>query len=178
MSNLDLVAQKAKEVLLLALDVDGVLTNGMLYYDEHGGESKRFSVRDGMGLKLLQEAGVEVAIISGRRSLALSRRAHELGIVLLFQGIRYKKQLLAQLLQNKGLDWPQVGYMGDDINDLACMEAVGLPMAPADAACEVLAKALFVAQKPGGLGAVREACELIIKAKGQWHTLAQSYFSQ
>ena len=170
--------QAAQQVVMLALDVDGVLTSGMLYYDEHGGENKSFNVRDGLGLRLLLEAGVEVAIISGRQSAALARRAQEFNIELVFQGVRNKRLLLNKLLQDKKIKWEQVAYMGDDVNDLACLSQVGLPMAPADAAPEVLAIARFVASQPGGQGAVRQACELILKARGQWLELVDKFFDQ
>ena len=173
----DLLA-KAKGIKLLVLDVDGVLTDGLLYYTENGSESKSFSVRDGLGMKLAQAAGVELAIITGRHSMALVRRAGEMGINMLLQGVKYKSQMLGQLLERKGLSWEQVAYMGDDINDLACLTQVGLPMAPLDAASEVLATATFIASRPGGHGAVREACELIVKAKGLWEKLGGSYFTE
>ena len=167
----------AQQVSLLALDADGVLTSGMLYYDEQGGENKSFNVRDGLGLRLLREAGLEVVIISGRSSSSLSRRARELDIRLVFQGVRNKRLLLAEVLRDQSLKWEQVAYMGDDVNDLACLALVGLPMAPADAAPEVLAIARFVASQPGGQGAVRQACELILKARGQWLEVVDRFFN-
>lgn len=170
--------QLAEHIELLILDVDGVLTDGLLYYDEQGNESKCFSVRDGLGLRLLQEAGVEVGVITGRESVSVGSRMRELGIEILFQKVRNKRRVLEQLLEQKQLSWDKVAYMGDDLNDLPCLKLVGLPMAPSNAVSEVKEIALFIAEGPGGNGAVREACELIAKAKGRWLELADSFFNQ
>ena len=168
--------QRVARIRLLVLDADGVLTEGRIFYDHQGHELRVFDVRDGHGLKLLTRAGYEVAIISGRTSQANQRRASELGIEELHQDVKIKLPVLEDLLQRKGLTWEQAAYMGDDLIDLPAMRAVGLALAPADADPEALKAAHWVSSSPGGRGAVRQACELILKLGGAWEKVTGRYF--
>lgn len=153
-------------IKLLALDVDGTLTDGGIYSDGEGGEFKRFDVHDGMGLYLLKEAGVEVALISGRYSKATDRRAKELGISEVHNGVGRKLPVLEAIVARGGFTLQETAYMGDDINDVECLRAAALAFAPADAAAEARAAADYVTQRPAGRGAVREAAELILAGRG------------
>jgi len=153
----------------MMLDVDGVLTDGRLLYLPDGREAKTFHVRDGLGIQLMIASGVPVALISGRRSEATARRAEELGIELTYLGISDKEEAFQDILQRLDLNESQVAYVGDDLPDLHLMKKVGLSMAVADAASEVRAAAHVVLRTNGGQGAVREACERILKAKGAWN---------
>ena len=156
---------RARAIRLLVLDVDGVLTDGTLYYSANGEELKAFNIQDGLGIKMLQGSGVELAIITGRSSRALELRAENLGIRHLYQGVEHKLAAFEQLLQGLGVTPGQIACMGDDLPDLPllgrCALAVTVPEAP-DA---VRARAHYVTRRPGGRGAVREACELILEAQ-------------
>ena len=154
----------ARGVVLLVLDVDGVLTDGRLWYGAGGEALKAFHVRDGLGIKRLRAAGVEVAVISGRSSPAVELRMRELGVTDVLQGVEDKGAALAALLARRGLDGARCACLVDDTPDLPMMRAVGLPAAVADAEPEVLAAARFVTRRPGGLGAVREFCDWLIAA--------------
>ncbi|HOO88828.1 MAG TPA: HAD-IIIA family hydrolase [Synergistales bacterium] len=151
-----------KTIKLLVLDVDGTLTDGGVYMDGRGGEFKRFDVRDGMGIVRLRAAGVRTAFLSGRRSEATSQRAADLGVELLFNGVREKLPVLRSLLSDLSLSAEEAAYMGDDVNDVDCLRAAGLAFAPADAVPEAKSAADFVTSAKGGGGAVREAAEHII----------------
>ncbi len=170
------VTQRAARVRLLVLDVDGVLTDGRVVYDDQGREIKFFDVKDGHGLKLLQRAGVEVAWLSGRGSQANRVRAQELGVERLIEQCKVKLPALHDLMAACGVGPEQVAYMGDDLIDLPAMRAVGLALAPADAQPEARAAAHWVCTQPGGRGAVRQACELILKASGAWPEVTARYF--
>jgi 3-deoxy-D-manno-octulosonate 8-phosphate phosphatase (KDO 8-P phosphatase) len=162
---------RAQKIELLALDADGVLSDASLIYSGDGVESKAFNARDGLGLRLLRGAGVEVAIISGRESLALTRRAQDLGLSLLFQGVKDKVEVLRGLLAARGLSWAQAAYMGDDLIDLGCLARAGLAICPRDAVLEARRTAHLVTEAPGGRGAVRQACEFILQSKGLWEEI-------
>ncbi|BDG09918.1 KdsC family phosphatase [Anaeromyxobacter paludicola] len=151
---------------LLLLDVDGVLTDGRLFYSERGEELKAFDVKDGHGIVLLR-SHLALGVISGRPGLA-RRRLEELGFTHLVFGQRDKLAAYADLRAGLGLADEEVAYMGDDVNDLALLAQVGLSAAPADARPEVLAQVDFVARAGGGRGAVRELCELLLRARGAW----------
>lgn len=159
---------RAQDLALLILDVDGVLTDGRLYYSEAGETLKTFSTLDGHGIKLVAQAGVEVAIITGRKSEMVARRAAELGIKALHQGVHDKLATAQALMAARQLDWPQVAVMGDDWPDLAMMVRAGLAAAPANAHAEARACAHHVSAQGGGEGAVRELCDLILTAKGAY----------
>jgi 3-deoxy-D-manno-octulosonate 8-phosphate phosphatase (KDO 8-P phosphatase) len=168
---------KAAGVLLMGFDVDGVLTDGTLYFSAQGDEMKAFSSLDGHGLKMLQRAGVEVTIISGRSSRALELRAANLGVDELHMGIEDKRTLLAGLARQRGIELAQTGYMGDDVVDLPVLRASGFSATVADGHGEVLARVDYVASKGGGHGAVREVCDLIIRAQGKWEAAMAEYLA-
>ena len=161
--------EKAAQIKLLFLDVDGVMTDGAITMNAKGEEIKTFDVKDGQGLKLLLWSGVEVVIISGRQSSALEHRAKSLGIQNLNQGVEDKRALCKQLIMEKGLRKEEVGSMGDDLPDLAMFEESGLCIAVADAVQEVRAAADLITRCKGGRGAVREVCEWILKCQGKWN---------
>ncbi len=150
---------------MLALDVDGVLTDGKIYYGNNGEELKAFCIKDGLGLKLLQQTGIKVAIITGRRSAIVNRRAAELGITDVVQGREDKLQALLELCERWDLDLQDCAYMGDDLPDLAAICAAGLGLTVADAARAVCEAADWQSNFKGGQGAVREACELFLNAR-------------
>ncbi len=158
----------AAKIRLLVLDVDGVMTDGRIYLDGRGEETKVFDVRDGYGLKRLMEAGVEVAIITGRSSGAVDRRAREIGIREVHQGVEQKGELLDRLIRSRCLDVEAVCCVGDDLPDLPLLKRGGLGVAVADAAIEVRDAAAVITKRRGGRGAVREVCELILSARGLW----------
>jgi 3-deoxy-D-manno-octulosonate 8-phosphate phosphatase (KDO 8-P phosphatase) len=147
--------------------VDGTLTDGGLYYTDSGEELKKFNVKDGQGLKLVMELGVEVAIVSASTSPSTQHRARKLGITQVHIGVEDKLSTLEALCGHLGLTWSQVAYVGDDVNDLAVMQAVGCPLTVADAMPANQACAIYVTQRCGGEGAVREVCDLIRLSQGQ-----------
>ena len=150
---------------LLVLDVDGVLTDGTLYYSANGEELKAFNIQDGLGIKMLQAAGLEVAVISGRGCAALEARAQNLGIRHLYQAVEHKLTAFEELLRSLRLTAGQAACMGDDLPDLALLGHCGLAITVAEAPDVVRARAHYVTRRPGGRGAVREACELILEAQ-------------
>lgn len=162
------LAERAAKVSLLVLDVDGVLTDGSVIYADDGTELKRFHVRDGSGLKFWREAGNRAAIISGRSSVAVDRRAKELGIGPVLQGRSEKLPALDEVLASLKLRPDQVCAIGDDLPDLPVLNRVGLAVAVADACAEVKATAHYVTAVPGGRGAVRDAIEWLMTLQGRW----------
>ncbi len=167
---------QVKDIRLLILDVDGVMTDGRIIYDDKGGELKCFDVKDGQGIKLLMEEGIEVGIISGRVSGASEYRARELGISILHQRVDDKVSTYRKIIDEKGLVDDQVCYMGDDLADIPLMREVGFSVAVADGSQYVKEVADYVTVKNGGNGAVREVCELILKAQDKWDTLMEKHF--
>jgi 3-deoxy-D-manno-octulosonate 8-phosphate phosphatase (KDO 8-P phosphatase) len=167
--------QLAAAVKLLALDVDGVLTDGSIYYGNSGEELKAFSIKDGLGIKLLQKAGVTVAIITGRKSEIVARRAGELGINEIVQGREDKRDALGELCDKLNLSLSDCAYMGDDLPDLGAIRVAGLGLTVADAVAAVADAAHWQSSLPGGRGAVREACEFILTAKGLWSELEADF---
>jgi 3-deoxy-D-manno-octulosonate 8-phosphate phosphatase (KDO 8-P phosphatase) len=166
------VWQRAKGIRLLLLDVDGVLTEGQLFFDAKGEALKVFHVRDGHGLKMAQRAGLEVALLSGRRSDAAFHRARELGITRFFEGLRDKVAVLEELMAALQLSPREAAMVADDLVDLPVLTRVGLAVAVADAVDEVKAAAHWVTPLPGGRGAVRQVTDLLLKARGQWPEIA------
>jgi 3-deoxy-D-manno-octulosonate 8-phosphate phosphatase (KDO 8-P phosphatase) len=166
---------KAKELKLLLLDVDGVLTDGTITYTHEGTEIKSFHTRDGFGIRLLLESGVEVGLITARESEAVKRRVQDLGLKHVFQKTKNKLEVFDQLLKELGLEPTEVGYMGDDWLDLPLLVRVGFAATVADAVPEVLQIAHYVTRRKGGHGAVREVCELILEAKGVNKGLLEKY---
>ncbi|PPS43575.1 HAD family hydrolase [Chroococcidiopsis sp. TS-821] len=153
---------RLSQVKLLALDVDGVLTDGGLYYTETGEVFRKFNIKDGQGIKLLKQAGVEVAIITAKSALSTLNRAQDLGITHTFLGVKDKLSQLKILCQKLDISLSQVAYVGDDINDLEVLQAVGCPMTVADAMQANQNIAIYITKLPGGQGAVREICEMLI----------------
>ncbi len=168
-------AVRATKVRMLVLDVDGVLTDGRVVYDDAGRELKFFDVRDGHGIKLWQRAGFQMAWLSGRGCEANRVRARELGIDPLLEQVKVKLPVLEELIARQGLTPEQVAFMGDDLIDLPPMRAVGLALAPADAIPEVRETAHWVAGLPGGRGAVRQAIEFLLKSSGAWAEVTARY---
>ncbi|WP_432759218.1 KdsC family phosphatase [Bordetella genomosp. 5] len=161
------VRERAAAVRLMVFDVDGVLTDGSLYYGENGEMFKRFHALDGHGLRLLMEGGLKVALITGRSGPIVDRRAAELGIADVQQGVRDKATALTELAQRHGVQLNQVGYMGDDIIDLAAMHRAGFAASVPSAPGYIAQAAHWVATQPGGSGAVRECCDLLLAAQGR-----------
>jgi len=166
---------RASALRLLALDVDGVLTDGRLYYGNDGEELKAFNIKDGLGLKLLQQAGVAVAIITGRRSQIVERRATELGIAHVVQGREDKRAALEELCASLDLALSQCAYMGDDLPDLGALRAAAIGLAPADAVEAVAQAADWQSRYPGGGGCVREACEQLLHAMDRREAIEAAY---
>lgn len=150
------------QVKLLALDVDGVLTDGGLYYTESGEVLRKFNIKDGQGIKLLKQAGIEVAIITAKSASSTLQRAKDLGINHAYLGIEDKLSTLKILCEKLGILLSQVAYVGDDINDLEVLQSVGCPLTVADAMSANQDIAIYVTKLAGGQGAVREICELLI----------------
>jgi 3-deoxy-D-manno-octulosonate 8-phosphate phosphatase (KDO 8-P phosphatase) len=158
--------EKAKQIKCLLLDVDGVMTNGMLYFDENGKEIKGFSIYDGLGIARCRQASILVAIISGRRSKVLSWRAKELQIEEVHQGIRDKVKTYEQIEEKYQLERKSVAFIGDDLIDLPLLRQVGLSVAVANAVDEVKKEVDWITQRRGGEGAVREVVDFILSAQG------------
>jgi len=157
-----------EKIKILMLDVDGVMTDGRIIINDLGEETKSFNVKDGYGIRVLLDAGIDVAIITGRESRVVEHRAKDLGIRLVYQGVKDKKAVCVKILEEKNLIRDQACYIGDDLPDIPPLRYVGLPVAVADAVKEVREAAVYITQKEGGNGAVREVCELILRARGAW----------
>lgn len=170
-------AQKAAKVRLMGFDVDGVMTDGSLYFTPGGDEIKAFSSLDGHGLKMLAAAGIEVVIISGRSSRALELRAANLGITELHMGVEDKRGCMLELLARRKLTAAEAGYMGDDVVDLSVLRICGFSATPTDGHGFVKRHVCFVSEKPGGRGAVREVCDYILQAQGRLDSMLASYLS-
>jgi 3-deoxy-D-manno-octulosonate 8-phosphate phosphatase (KDO 8-P phosphatase) len=163
---LDDALKRAKGLKLMIFDVDGIMTDGTLYYSERGEELKAFNIQDGLGIKMLKQYGVEVALITARRSHAVELRAANLDIAHLYQGAEDKRGAYATLLGRMGLAAEQSGYMGDDLLDLPLITRCGFAATVAAAPEAVRKRAHYVARTGGGHGAVREVCEFILRAQG------------
>ncbi|MDL2269943.1 HAD hydrolase family protein [Desulfosarcina sp. OttesenSCG-928-A07] len=166
-----------KKIQLLLMDVDGVLTTGQIIYDDDGREIKIFHVRDGLGIRLLIDAGITVGIITGRRSKALVHRCRNLGIDLLKDGISDKAAALMEILSETGIPAEHTAFVGDDLPDLPILRRVGVPIAVADSHEAVRSAASWITQSMGGKGAVREIAERLLAARGDWQTLLEKRFS-
>ena len=165
----------AKKVQLLLLDCDGVLTDGGVTWSESGIEQKTFNIRDGLGIKLWQQAGFQVGIVTGRSSQVVKWRATELSIDFVKQGIGDKVATVSELIASCDLDWDSVAYIGDDLPDLPVIQRVGFGVAVADACLEVKEASDFTTQLPGGKGAVRETVEVLLRSRGCWKSLIEQY---
>jgi 3-deoxy-D-manno-octulosonate 8-phosphate phosphatase (KDO 8-P phosphatase) len=173
-NNID-VERRASRVKLLLMDCDGVLTDGRITLLADGEEQKSFHTRDGQGLVLLHRAGIKTGIISGRISSVVEKRASELNIAYVLQGVVNKTAACAELLAASDLELTEIGYVGDDLADIELMNRVGFAIAVADAVMEAKAAAHYTTTLAGGFGAVREVCETILKAQGHWNGLLDSY---
>jgi len=164
------IEARLRPIKLLALDGDGVLTDGALVYDHHGDDQHVFSVRDGHGLFLLHRhvKDLKLALVSGRHSLSMARRVKELNFDFVLQGVQSKAAMLRELCLQCDIDLGEVCYVGDDINDIGALRISGLSVAVSDAVMEAKNHAQWITTAPGGKGAVREICEAILKAKGLW----------
>ena len=166
---------KLKTIQMLLLDVDGVMTDGGIIYDGNGLETKVFNVKDGHGIKMLQRAGIQVGIITGRTSAVVDVRARELGIDLLYQGALRKLECYEDVKRRTGLADHQIAYVGDDVIDVPVMRRVGFAAAPCDALDEAKQVADYVTAQAGGRGAVREVCDLLLKGVGAWAEVTERY---
>jgi 3-deoxy-D-manno-octulosonate 8-phosphate phosphatase (KDO 8-P phosphatase) len=162
------VLEQARRVSLVSFDVDGVLTDGQIIYSDRGEELKAFHVQDGSAIQLLRSCGIQVALITGRTSPIVARRAAELGIDHVHQGIRDKAALLRELLNELGLDAAAAAHVGDDLPDLAAFSEVGLAIGVPNGHPSALARTHYVTQIAGGQGVAREVCELMLRARNQW----------
>ena len=173
----DELARRAKSIRFAAFDVDGVMTNGALTFDSEGRECKSFHVRDGLGLELLQQGGITLAIITGRNSPIVHARAQELGIRHVIQGSQNKLSACQSLLDQLQLDWSACAYMGDDLPDLPVLRRCALAMTVPEAPEAIRSQVHWIAPLPGGEGAVRSAAEMMLEARGQWQGLLQAWQS-
>jgi len=172
------VIEKAQRIQLIIFDVDGVLTDGGIIYGEHGEEVKRFNAQDGHGIKMLLRAGLQVALITGRTSAAVTARAMDLGIADVYQRALKKIEAYEDLLSKRGMRDDAVCVVGDDLPDLPLLRRCGFAVVVPDSVAEVRTAADYVTRRTGGNGAVREVCDLILKAQGLWHTATMRYFEQ
>jgi len=165
------IIDKAKRIKLVIFDVDGVLTDGSIILDNEVNEFKMFHVRDGHGIKMLNKAGIKVALITGRKSLVVERRAKELGITEVYQGVFKKSSVYESLLHKYNCIDEEVAFMGDDIVDIELLKRAGLSGVPSDADEGAKKWACFISTKEGGRGAAREFVELILKSSGHWDSV-------
>lgn len=172
-----MVLSKLKRIKLLLLDVDGVLTDGGIIYNDKDAETKVFNVKDGLGIRLIMDAGIHLGIVTGRRSDALYSRCKDLGIKLIYDGVSNKIDVLDALLDQTGASVEEVAFIADDLPDLALMRMIGLSIAVGDAHKTVIDNADMVTSAKGGHGAVREACEAILKAKGLWEDILKGFLA-
>lgn len=161
----DSLLQLARKIELIILDVDGVLTDGVLLYTEEGETIKGFNVKDGLGIKVMRKHGLQVAVITARKSGPLKRRMRDLGVEHFYPGVENKAFAFDELREKLGIALENIAYLGDDVIDLPVMQQVGLPMAVADAHDLVIERSKWVGKKPGGKGAVREACDFLLGSR-------------
>ncbi len=176
--NMQSVVEKAKKLKLLILDVDGVLTDGKLFFDNEGNEYKSFHAQDGHGIKLLRQTGVEVAVISGRKSKSVELRMKNLGIEHVYQGHENKIAAFNEIIEKIGITPEQAAHVGDDVIDLPIMIRAGLAIAVSDANFAVKQRADWCTTLPGGQGAVREVCDFIMQAQGSYDQILNAYLTR
>lgn len=169
------IKAKLKKIKLVILDVDGVMTDGRIIMDSEGRELKNFDVRDGHGIKLIQRYGIQVAILTGRKSKTVEYRAKDLEIKEVYQKALNKKEIFEKILLKHNLSSEAVAFMGDDIVDIPVLKRVGFSAAVADAVDEVKKQVDYVTKSRGGRGAVREICEMMLQAQGKWTEIAARY---
>lgn len=177
--DIETIREKASQIQLIIFDVDGVLTDGSLIFDNQGQEYKAFNSKDGHGMRMLMDSGIKLAIITGRQSELVLHRADNLKIPreLIYQGYRDKRPAFAELCAQTGIKPEQIAYVGDDVIDLPVMSKVGLAIAVADAHPFVKQHADWVTELPGGKGAAREVCEMLLEAQGKLPALLASYLA-
>lgn len=173
----DKIVARANQVTMLLLDVDGVLSNGQLLFDNKGQEMKAFNTKDGQGIKFAQQAGISIGIITGRESAIVAQRAAALGIEHVYQGQENKQAAFASIKKSTGYTDAQFAYMGDDLPDLSIMSQIGLSMTPKDGHWFVRQHAHWLSSLPGGHGAVREACDFLLAAQGKLDAIHNRYLS-
>ena len=173
--NNKMVMDELRDIQMLLLDVDGVLTDGRIAYTSDGEEIKTFNVRDGLGIRMLLAAGVRIGVVTGRSSPALNRRCQELGIDPVYDGVTDKAAVVDRIMAETGVQSEGLAFVGDDLPDRPLMRAVGVPIAVADAHPAVIRTARWTTLAPGGRGAVREVCEKILSAKGLWEKLLMRF---
>ncbi len=173
--NTSTLSEKLKHIQLLLLDVDGVLTDGSIIYDDKANEIKVFNAKDGFGLKLVMSAGIKVGLVTGRTSKALHRRCRDLGIRYIYDGVQQKARLLDKITAETGVAADNAAFIGDDLPDLPLMKRIGLSIAVADAHELVRHHSDWVTSAPGGRGAVREVCDAMLKARGDWEKMLEQY---
>lgn len=167
--------EKIRTISLLVLDVDGVMTDGKIIIDDMGREIKNFDVKDGHGIKILMRYGIDVVLLTGRRSVVVEHRAKDLGIGEVHQGILNKLEIFEEILRKRSLRYENIAFIGDDIVDIPLLKRVGFSVAVADASEDVKKCVDYITKKRGGNGAVREVCELILRAQGKWVDVAGKY---
>lgn len=168
----------AQDIKLIVLDIDGVMTDGGLYYDDEGRLSKRFHAHDGVGVKIAQAAGLRVAVVSGMISKAVESRMRILGIEDYYQGFQHKVESVNAIREKYGLEWSEIAYVGDDWIDFGPMRLVGLPIAVQNAQSEVKELARLTTSASGGNGAVREAVMFILEAQGKYESLFHTWMNR
>ncbi|WDP86615.1 MAG: HAD-IIIA family hydrolase [Desulfobacter sp.] len=169
--------KKLKRIYLLLLDVDGVLTDGNITYTDSGEQIKTFNSKDGLGLRLLMDAGVNVGIVTGRSSGALLHRCKNLGIDMIFDGIKDKAKAFDAIVKKTGICADNIAFVGDDLMDLPAMTRAGVSFTVSDAPLEIKQHADITTDLPGGHGAVRQVCESILKARGDWEHMVSQFLS-
>jgi len=170
------LVSRIKNLRMIIFDVDGVMTDGTIYYSDAGIEIKGFDVKDGHGMKLLLRAGIELGIITGRYSKTVELRAQEIGIRYVYQNAKVKLDAYQKILEATGFSDEEMGYVGDDLIDIPVMKRVGWAVAVADASPHILPFAHYVTKRPGGRGACREVCEMVLQVKGLWEKVTNRYF--
>ena len=173
--NTKTLPEKLKDIQLLLLDVDGVLTDGSIIFSDEASETKVFNVKDGYGLKLVMSTGIKVGLVTGRTSKALHRRCRDLGIKYIYDGVQQKAQLLDKIVLETGVDADNTAFIGDDLPDIPLMRRIGLSIAVADAHEMVRDYSDWITSAPGGRGAVREVCDALLKARGHWEKLMAKF---
>lgn len=164
-----------KEIKIIILDVDGTLTDGKIYYDSIGNEMKSFNVKDGMAISQAIKNNIDFAVITGRESFIVEKRCKELGIRRIYQGVHNKLEIIDEILLELNINYDNIMYIGDDINDLKVIENIKYGACPSDAAIEIREKCFFVSKFSGGNGAVREILEYVLKEKGIWDNILKKY---
>lgn len=171
----DTIANKAKKIKLLILDVDGVMTNNTLVYSDDGIESKSFYTRDGHGMVMLQKSNVDIGIITGRKSQLVTNRMRDLKVKHVYQGVPDKLPTFLKLVEELEINLDEIAYVGDDILDLPILMRIGLAITPADGDDEVKARVDYISKYNGGRGCVREVCEIIMRSQGSWQKQMDFY---